>query len=177
MLENFLARYPEHERATAVKIRVAEALAEKEEWTKIRTLLDPLRTTRLDDPWLARHRIALGRALVRLGSGKRALPILTEALVEGGARAAEAQFEIGLAYRQSGDRDRAIEAFIHGPVLYPFKPWALRSHLEAGRDLLATGKRREAERLLKLAIEQDPKGAIGREAKRMLEGADEKESF
>ena len=177
LLERFLDEYPKHERSSAAKIRLAETLADKEEWARIRTLLDPLRTTQLEEPWNTRHRIALGRALVRLGSGKRAVPILTEALAEGGARAAEAQFEIGLAHRQAGDRDRAIEAFIHGPVLYPFKPWALRSHLEAGRDLLATGKRREASRLLKLAIEQDPEGPIGREAKRMLEGADDKESF
>ena len=177
LLTRFLKDHNEHERAASAKVRLGEVLGEKEEWRAVRDLLNPLRTVELDEPWRTRSRITLGRALVRLGSGRQAIPILTEALDEGGARAAEAQFEIGLAHRAAGDRDRAIEAFIHGPVLYPFKPWAVKSSLEAGRDLLATGKRKEAKRLLERAIEQDPDGPIGREAKRILRGSDDKESF
>ncbi len=177
LLTRFIEKYPNHERVPVARIRLAERRNEQEEWGEARALLDPLRTASLEEPWRARHRIALGRALTRLGSPRAALPVLTEALDEGGARAAEAQFEIGLAHRAAGDRDRAIEAFIHGPVLYPFKPWAVRSHLEAGRDLLIAGKRKEAERVLKLAIDQDSDGEYGREAEKMLRGTPGKDSF
>jgi len=176
-LVRFLAEHPGHERAPAAQVRLAERRSEREEWGEVRKLLDPLRAAPLEEPWRTRHRIALGRALTRLGSARAAVPILAEALDEGGARAAEAQFEIGLAHRAAGDPARAIDAFIEGPVLYPFEPWAVRSHLEAGRDLLATGKRKEAERLLQLAIERDKDGAVGREAKALLAGPAGKESL
>jgi len=176
-LVRFLADHPEHERAPAAKVRVAERRAEKEEWAEVRKLLDPLRTVPLEEPWRTRHRIALGRALTRLGSARAALPILAEALAGADARAAEAQYEIGLAHRAAGDPARAIDAFIEGPVLYPFEPWAVRSHLEAARDLLATGKRKEAVRLLELAIERDRDGPVGREAKALLASPTGKDSL
>lgn len=168
LLERFVAEHPDHERGPPARIRLAEALTEEESWSRVHDLLEPLRTVKLEEPWRTRHRLALGRALVRIGKPRAALPVLTEALDEGAARAAEAQFEIGLAHRAAGNRERAVDAFIEGPVLYPFQPWAVRSHLEAGRELLAAGKRREAERVLGLAVELDPDGPHGREARRLL---------
>ena len=87
------------------------------------------------DPIYKEAGVALGRALVQLGSARSALPFFEEALAEGNAVAAEAQFEMGLAYRDLGERKRAVEVFLNGPVLYPFRPWAVRCYLEAGRDL------------------------------------------
>ena len=112
--------------------------------------------------------MALGRALVQLGAARAAVTLFEDALKEGKSLAAEAQFEMGLAHRSMGDRQRAIEVFINGPVLYPFRPWAIRSYLEAGRDLIADGKRSEATRVLNLAIKEDPEGKWGKEARKLL---------
>ncbi len=168
LLERFVTGHPNHELGNEGRIRLAELLTDAKEWSRTRDLLDPLRGAKLDGDLEPRHRIALGRALVRAGNAQSSLPLFKDALKKGEAFAAEAQFEMGLAYRKMGDRTRAIETFINGPVLYPYRPWAIRSYLEAGRDLIEEGKQSEAKRVLELAVKQDSQGQWGKEARKLL---------
>ena len=96
---------------------------------------------------------------------------------EGKGIAAEAQFEMGLAHRALGNRPRAIEVFLNGPILYPFRPWAVRCYVEAGRDLIQEGKPQEAERVLNLALREDSEGQWGKVARQLLGRIQGKESL
>lgn len=168
LLEAFLARPGRHEYTPDATIRLAELLTLEKNWKRVRHLLEPMLSEELAPTLRARHRVAFGRALRESGAAKSAIRYLEEALEEGQAIAAEAQFEIGLAHRDLGDRKQAISVFTSGPILYPFKPWALRSYLEAARDMIAEGSRVEARRLLERAIEQDDGGPWGEAARQML---------
>lgn len=170
-LRRFVDGHPRHEKILEGSIRLGELQVSASDWDRARTLLEPLRTASLEGEWLPRHRIALARAVRGLGSAGAALPLLEAALAEGKALAAEAKFEIGMTYRTLGRSQEAIDAFMSGAFLYPFRPWAVRSYLEAGRDLMATDKFTEARRLLARAVEEDPDGVYGREAARLLSAA------
>lgn len=168
LLERFLANANNHEYVPDAAVRLAELVTRDRDWAQVRTLLEPLLSRELEKVLLARHRVALGRALRESGAAKSAIRYLEEALAEGEAIAAEAQFEIGLCHRSLGDRKQAISVFTSGPILYPFKPWALRSYLEAARDMVAEGSNVEAKRLLERAIEQDDGGPWGQAARQLL---------
>lgn len=172
LLEAFLARAGRHEYTPDATIRLSELLTLEKNWKRVRHLLEPMLSEELSPNLRARHRVAFGRALRESGAAKSAIRYLEEALEEGRAIAAEAQFEIGLAHRDLGDRKQAISVFTSGPILYPFKPWALRSYLEAARDMIAEGSRVEARRLLERAIEQDDGGPWGEAARQMLGSLD-----
>ncbi|MEM7164507.1 MAG: tetratricopeptide repeat protein [Planctomycetota bacterium] len=170
-LQRFVTGHPRHEKWHEGTVRLGEIEAGNGQWQRAQALLDPLRGAELHGEWLPRHRIALARAVRGLGSPSAALPLLEDALAEGKALAAEAKFEIGLTYRKLGRVQEAVDAFMSGAFLYPYRPWAVRSYLEAGRDLLAQDKVSEARRLLARAVEEDPDGEYGREAARMLGNA------
>ena len=169
LIERFLERHPRHEYVDRSTIRLAELLVADRAWDRIRKLLDPLTARALEEKLRARHRIALGRALAGSEAHRSALTLFEEALEVGEALAAEANFEAGLAHRALGDRDRAIEVLLNGAILYPFEPWAIRSYLEAGRDLIAAKRIKEAKRTLQLAINASPDSDYAKEAKKMLD--------
>lgn len=169
-LERFVRAHTQHEFILEGAVRLAELWEPQRKWQEIRDLLDPIKRRELASDLRFRHRICLGRALRHLGAGESAMTLLQEVLEEGKARAAEAKFEIGMTHRALGRTQEAIDVFMSGAFLYPYRPWAVRSYLEAGRGFLSLGKTGEAQRLLARAVSEDPDGSWGAEAKKLLDG-------
>ncbi len=168
MLEVFTQKHERHQYTNEAKVRLSELLTSREEWPRIRALLSPLEGVELPDTLKHRRLVALGRALTNLGAARTAIGHLEAALDDGKSIAAEAQFELGNAHRALGDKKRAIEVFLSGPILYPFKPWAVRCYLEAGREMIAAGEKTEARRILGFAVKEDPEGPDGKTARELL---------
>ncbi len=169
LLEAFLGQADQHAYQREAKIRYAELLTGDAEWQQIKQLLEPVETDDLSTPLKARRSVALGRALLKLGAARSALSHFESALAAGELVAAEAHFEMGNAHVELGDLERAISTYLSGTIRFPYKPWATRSAIEAGRQSIALGKTAEAKRILTNAYNQDPESAWGREAKKLLD--------
>ncbi|MGE3165972.1 MAG: tetratricopeptide repeat protein [Planctomycetota bacterium] len=176
-LDRLLRAHAQHEHAHAARVRLGELLGDAGDWLLAHDTLAPLRGVELEAALRGRHRLALGRALRHLGAAESAIAVLEEAQSDGGPRAAEAKFEIGLALRDLGRANEAVDAFLSGAFLYPIQPWVARSYVEAARGLIAQGKPAKARRLLERVTEDESGAESKSEARRLLDSLRSGEDF
>lgn len=159
------ASHRRHELAPDAACRAVVLLARAEAHDDVIKAAPGVLARHGDEPRAVDVALSLGRAYAAKEQWEPARTAFRRAAkAAGGPKSAEAQYRIGLAYREEGDMDRALDEFLRVSILYGHAEWVARATLASARLLDAAGEGSKARRLFDDLVRDHPGTEQAREA-------------
>lgn len=171
-LRALLQEAPEHARSQAARLTLGQAELEGGDARRAATTLSDF--TRRDNGQNkqdgARAWLYLGKALQASGGGSAAEAAFQQVTeLTDTELAAEAQFRLGDARYQRGDRDGAVDALLKLSVLYGHEEWVAQGLWLAGKCYAESGQTDRARKLWSELVERFPNSKVANQARGKLQ--------